>query len=75
MILCLFPYPEVRTGGHKRYLELVRGLSKQGRKILLLKHRSFSSGIEGIQEQIILSDKKPGYLPRSFISGRGLSGS
>ncbi|TVQ97061.1 MAG: glycosyltransferase family 1 protein [Spirochaetaceae bacterium] len=34
-IICIYLHPYVRTGGHRRYLELVRGLAARGHRCVL----------------------------------------
>jgi glycosyltransferase involved in cell wall biosynthesis len=35
-IVGVFPAPEIRTGGHRRFLELMRGMEARGHSVLLL---------------------------------------
>lgn len=48
-ILGIFLYKEIRTGGHRRYLELMEGLAKRGNTVRLLVNQALSYPFNYVQ--------------------------
>jgi glycosyltransferase involved in cell wall biosynthesis len=48
-ILSIFFNPEIRTGGHRRYLELVVGLAKRGNEVVCIKNELLRIELPGIE--------------------------
>ena len=62
-ILLILLNPEIRTGGHRRYLELASGLADRGNEVVLIKNpRLSASGQEGVR----CIDLEYGYKKRIF---------
>ncbi len=61
-IVGFFPPPEIRTGGHRRFLELMRGLAERGYEVNLL----HNANVRGVDTPL------PGRcIPLPISSGRG----
>ena len=60
-ILGLFLYKEIRTGGHRRYLELMEGLAARGHTVRLLVNENLSYSF---------SHLKPIYLSVKYTQGQ-----
>ena len=48
-ILFVFFNSEVRTGGHRRYIELAEGLARKGHKVIFLKSDALSLSSEHLK--------------------------
>ena len=64
-IACIYLHDYVRTGGHRRYLELVEGLAARGNRCLLFASPVLDPRLPGVQT--VLLPVKPGrrLLPKS----------
>jgi len=64
----IFLNPEVRTGGHKRYLELLQAFADKGHKVFLILNESLDYLFIGINEIRIQYDYKKLFVPYSLVS-------
>ena len=65
-VLGLFLNPEVRTGGHRRYLELLRGLAERGHDVVLVKDARVELPLEGVRVLPVADVPTFGPLPVRF---------
>jgi len=67
-LLFLLFNPEIRTGGHRRYLDLAVGLAGRGNQVLLIKNRRLSLPLPGLETLELDYPHKKKFLPYSLYS-------
>lgn len=67
-IVGVFLNPEIRTGGHKRYLELIQSLSNKGHEVYLILNSRLEYEFRGINFIKIDYDYKKKIIPYSLMN-------
>ncbi len=65
-LVFVFLNPEIRTGGHKRYLELAEGLGRKGHEVFFLKNGRLPERPEAVRVFDLVYPKKR-FLPYSLL--------
>ena len=71
-IIGVFLNPEIRTGGHKRYLELCQLIANKGHKVFLILNENIKYSLNGINEIRIRYDYRKRLIPYSLVSYKHL---
>jgi glycosyltransferase involved in cell wall biosynthesis len=69
-IVFVFFNPEIRTGGHRRYLELAEGLAKRGNEVFLVKNAILRLDMPGVRIINISYNYHKKIVPYSLYSAR-----
>lgn len=69
-IVGIFPVPEIRTGGHKRYLELTRGLLERGHNVFQVCRPALAGNLPGTPIPII-PDSIRAFVPPRWMQYKG----
>jgi glycosyltransferase involved in cell wall biosynthesis len=67
-ILCILLNPEIRTGGHRRYLELAEGLARLGNDVFFIKNDKLAVDLPGVKFINLSYTHKKRFLPYSLYS-------
>jgi hypothetical protein len=67
-IIGVFLNPEIRTGGHKRYLELCQSFANTGHEVFLILNENIKTLFNGINEIRIQYDYSKQLIPYSLVT-------